>query len=89
MPYVHYRCVKCKRPRYYWQDSPEQLKNVCDECLPLVRQSIANPLPKMPFVGIGSNVMCGSDNVAVARSRTFANRIANALNRYTPNSKGE
>lgn len=59
------------------------------EDAPKVSQSPANHLPKVPFVGAGSNVMCGSENVAVARSRTFANRIANALNQYIPNSKGE
>lgn len=68
---------------------------LCEVCLKArrgaksLRKSPADHLPKVPFVGAGSNVMCGPENVAVARSRTFANRIANALNQYTPNSKGE
>lgn len=40
------------------------------------------------FVAVRRAVMRGSEMVAQAKSATFARRIANALNRHTPNEKG-
>jgi hypothetical protein len=40
------------------------------------------------FVAVKVAVMQGAERVAVARSKTMAKRIANALNRYTPGSEG-
>jgi hypothetical protein len=44
--------------------------------------------PSVLFVAVGSNVVKDKDNVAVARSRTMALRIANALNDYVPGDRG-
>ncbi len=64
----------CDAPGYY----PGRVCPACDR-----------PAQTPPrFVAIEKNVMRGSDNWAVARSRTFAKRIANALNHYNPNEKG-
>lgn len=41
------------------------------------------------YVAIGTSVMYGDSNVAVARGQNMATRIANALNRYTPNARGQ
>lgn len=46
------------------------------------------PAPPHQFVHIGTKVMQGSIQRAAACSKTFARRIANALNRYTPNDRG-
>lgn len=43
---------------------------------------------KLEFVSIGFGVMQGKKWIARASSVTMARRIANALNRYTPNEKG-
>jgi hypothetical protein len=52
--------------------------------LPNARES-----PQVPrFVGIKNAVMRGSECVAVACSKTFAKRIANALNNHKVNSEG-
>lgn len=49
------------------------------------------PVAEIPFVAEGSSgiVRRGNFVVACARSHTMAKRIANALNAYTPNEKGE
>jgi hypothetical protein len=44
--------------------------------------------PSVLFVAVGSNIVRDRDNVAVARSRTMAIRIANALNEYIPGDRG-
>lgn len=44
--------------------------------------------PKLRFVAIHNIVKRGAETWARARSHTFAKRIANALNSYTPNDKG-
>lgn len=46
---------------------------------------------EIPFVAEGQSgiVRRGNFVVACARSHTMAKRIANALNGYTPNDKGE
>lgn len=49
------------------------------------RESAAKPLP---FIAVKLTVMRGSKCEAVASSHNMAHRIANALNSYTPNSKG-
>jgi hypothetical protein len=36
----------------------------------------------------GYDVQLGSQQVAIAKSRTLAKRIANALNEYSPNERG-
>lgn len=50
-----------------------------------------DPAVDMPFVAEGQSgiVRKGSFVVCCARSHTMAKRIANALNLYTPNEKGE
>ncbi len=64
----------CDAPGYY-------SGRVCPAC--------DRPGPTVPrFVAIGTHVMQGSTQRAVASSRTFAKRIANALNHYNPNEKG-
>lgn len=40
------------------------------------------------FVAVRRVVMRGTERIAEAVSSTLARRIANALNRYTPNRKG-
>ena len=40
------------------------------------------------FVSVGVSVFAGDDQVARAKSRNYALRIANALNLYTPGPKG-
>lgn len=47
---------------------------------------VAPPPPK--FTAIGMQILRGSDSIARAISSTMARRIANALNRYQPNSRG-
>jgi hypothetical protein len=44
--------------------------------------------PSVLFVAVGSNVVKDQQNVAVARSRTMAIRIASALNEYVPGDRG-
>lgn len=43
---------------------------------------------QVPFVAIGPAVMQGQERAATARSKTMAKRIANALNKHTPNREG-
>lgn len=50
-------------------------------------QELTDKLP-IRWVSIGKIVMRGQEAWARARSHTFAKRIANALNQYTPNDKG-
>jgi hypothetical protein len=57
---------------------------LCPSCAKI---TIGQPTPAK-FAFVGTKVMQGSTQRAVASSRTFARRIANALNRYTPNEKG-
>lgn len=49
------------------------------------------PAAEVMFVAEGQTgiVRRGRDVIAIARSHTMAKRIANALNKYTPNEKGE
>ena len=42
----------------------------------------------IPFVAVGANVLQGNNPVCVARSKTAAARIANALNEYIPGDRG-
>lgn len=44
---------------------------------------------KVPFIADSGIVRKGMYFIARARSHTMAKRIANALNTYTPNEKGE
>jgi predicted helicase len=46
------------------------------------------PRKRPLFVAIGVNVMAGHQKWAVARSHTFARRIAAALNKHKPESRG-
>jgi len=41
-----------------------------------------------PFTSEGNDVRKGGEHVAIAKTRNFALRIANALNYYVPNSSG-
>jgi hypothetical protein len=40
------------------------------------------------FVAIRRAIMRGSELIATAKSHTFARRIAEALNKYTPGRRG-
>ena len=54
-----------------------------------VEESTADRAPKpRQFVNIGKQVMDGAQCVAVACSKTFAKRIARALNAHEPNREG-
>lgn len=44
--------------------------------------------PPVLFVAVGANVVQGEYGVCVARSKTMAVRIANALNEYIPGDRG-
>lgn len=55
----------------------------------IASESSATPLPKVPFASVRVAVMCGNIRVAVARSRSMAKRIVNALNRYEPDERGQ
>lgn len=54
----------------------------------LDRDAIESPAD-LKIVAIGDVVMMGPLHVAKARSANFAKRIANALNQYRPNSRGQ
>lgn len=49
---------------------------------------VAENAPSLIFVAVDYNVMIGDDNQAVARTKTMAQRIANALNEYIPGERG-
>lgn len=42
----------------------------------------------VPYQAVGANVVQGNHPVCVARSKTMAVRIANALNEYIPGDRG-
>lgn len=44
--------------------------------------------PAVQFVAVHDRVMQGARRVALACSKTMAKRIANALNKHTPNREG-
>lgn len=46
------------------------------------------PMPVVRFVAVGCSVMDGLECVLRAKSKTFAKRTANALNRHKVNSEG-
>lgn len=48
---------------------------------------VAENAPRLIFVAVDYNVMVGGDNQAVARTKTMAQRIANALNEYIPGDR--
>lgn len=48
---------------------------------------VAENAPSLIFVAVDYNVMIGDDNQAVARTKTMAQRIANALNEYIPGDR--
>ena len=59
-----------------------------DEAMRNARNNIP-PSPGRPvFKGDKYNVTLRDEVVAVAKSRTYADRIANALNQYNPNERG-
>jgi hypothetical protein len=51
---------------------------------PLPADLAARPL----FSAEGYDVQYGSQQIAIAKSKTLAKRIANALNAYSPNERG-
>jgi hypothetical protein len=62
---------------------------------PTVEQALKNggflprrPSSYKPFVAVGPNVVQENTAVCVARSKTMAVRIANALNEYIPGDRG-
>jgi hypothetical protein len=62
---------------------------------PTLAQALQNggflpPPPDAPmlYVAVGANVVQGNDPICVARSKTAAARIANALNEYVPGDRG-
>jgi hypothetical protein len=42
-----------------------------------------------PFIAVGPKVLRNGELIAGAKSATFARRIANALNLYKPDSRGQ
>lgn len=50
--------------------------------------NIPNLPLRPPFRGNGRDVELRGEVVATAKSRTYADRIANALNLYNPNERG-
>jgi hypothetical protein len=44
--------------------------------------------PSILFVAVGFNIVKENERMAVAKSRTMAMRIANALNEYVPGDRG-
>lgn len=48
-----------------------------------------SPAPGPKFVAVGPKVLRAGELICGARSATFARRIANALNVYTPNKRGQ
>jgi hypothetical protein len=61
-----------------------------DDALADARQrgNIPDVPPRPVFRGHGKEVELRGEVVAVAKSRTYADRIANALNVYNPNERG-
>jgi len=57
-------------------------------CLVVAAQRGGSPVPFAVIEG-GKVIMRGAEFIARARSATMARRIANALNQYTPNRRGE
>ena len=49
---------------------------------------VAENAPTMLFAAHNFNVIYGSENIAVVKSKTMAARIANALNEYIPGDRG-
>lgn len=47
------------------------------------------PEQETKFVAIKEAIMRGAEHIATARSTTFAKRIANALNKYIPDKRGQ
>jgi ATP-dependent Clp protease ATP-binding subunit ClpA len=47
-----------------------------------------SPPAEPKFVSVGFSVLTGARVVARAISKTMAKRIANALNKYSPNREG-
>ena len=45
------------------------------------------PSTALHFTAVDFSVMLGSDNQAIARTKTMARRIANALNEYVPGER--
>lgn len=43
----------------------------------------------LPFVAVENTVYRGQTRIAICFSGTMAKRIANALNRYIPDSRGQ
>lgn len=66
--------------RVFREDPPDDFRREYRKVSRSQRSSI--------FVAVRRAVMRGSEMVAQAKSATFARRIANALNRHTPNEKG-
>jgi hypothetical protein len=59
-----------------------------DEAMRNARENIP-PSPGRPrYEGQGYSVTLRGEVVATAKSRTYADRIANALNQYNPNERG-
>jgi hypothetical protein len=47
----------------------------------------ARPSNALHFTSVEFSVMLGDDNQAIARTKTMARRIANALNEYVPGER--
>jgi hypothetical protein len=59
-----------------------------DEAIKDARRNIPPTAGRPRFQGDKFNVMLRDEVVCVAKSRTYAERIANALNLYNPNERG-
>jgi hypothetical protein len=97
-PY-RWRCVECQRqfltaPNSIRVDLDEPARAPAPSPQPAqapaaaVEAPPAPPDPERRFVAVKSAVMHGADHVATAKSKTFAKRIANALNKHKPNDEG-
>lgn len=83
-------CIHCKRPkdRHYGQlGGLNEQPYWCTP--PEVEDERRYEAPVFIFAAKDHDVWQGSERVAVARSNTFAKRIANALNRYKPDQRGQ
>jgi hypothetical protein len=52
------------------------------------RGNVPDVPPRPRYTGAKNEVHLRGEVVAIAKSRTYADRIANALNQYNPNERG-
>lgn len=83
------RCLKISRGKYRSTVSGveyrvgSRMAEVFHVVVPMPRD-----VPPHRFAAVGELIKQGSETMASCKSRTFALRVANALNQYTPGKKG-